>query len=251
LWSVLVSACAFAADRPLYTIADGDARVLRGVTWYRLEAGAAVENGDVVAAGEHGEVQVELPAGETLRITGPALAHASIVAPPRGKSGATEFTLLRGWFKAAGHEKAPPIVLTLPTASVRLADGIVVVHADARLAQLFVESGHAAVVPTPVHGKPALRAMAEGDYWERAEERVPVTDDRLPAAFVAAMPVQLRDPLPSLARRFEGVPPTLTAGRSINADEAAPWLSGPTRNAFARRFAHVAAESRTPKGSSP
>jgi hypothetical protein len=251
---VLASACAFAADRPLYTIVDGDARVLRGVTWYQLQAGAAVENGDVVEAGEHAEVQLELPAGETLRINGPALAHAAAIVLPHARRPASEFTLLRGWFKAAVNEKAPPLLLTLPSASLRLADGVVVVHADTRLAQLFVESGHASAVATPSRGKPAARDMSEGDYWERTDERAPLVDDHIPRAFVAAMPVALRDPLPALARRFDGPMPALAAGRTINAAEAEPWLAGPTRNAFARRFARVgrADEAKTPRnGSSP
>ena len=44
----------------IYTVVDGDVRVLRGTLWYRLEPGARAENGDVVDAGEHAQVQLEL-----------------------------------------------------------------------------------------------------------------------------------------------------------------------------------------------
>jgi hypothetical protein len=235
----LASACTFAAERPLYTIVDGDARVLRGTTWHRLEAGAQVDSGDVVEAAERAEVQVELPAGEIVRIAGPALAHVAVLAIIRGKHLTSEFTLLRGWFKLAANEKAPALALTLPNAALALGDGVVVVHADARAAQVFVESGRASIAALPGRGRFAGRKLIEGDYWERADERAPQAGEGAPHAFVTAMPVQLRDPLPALAQRFDGPPPTLVAGRRLDAAEAAPWLAGPTRAAFVRRFGAV------------
>jgi len=252
---VLACACALAAERPLYTIVDGDARVLRGVTWHRLEAGALVEAGDVVEVGEHAEVQVELPAGPIVRIAGPGIAHVAALAAANAKRPTSELTLLRGWFKLAANEKAPPLALTLPTAALTLGDGIVVVHADARAAEVFVEAGRANIAPPPGRAKFAGRKLSEGDYWERADERAPQVSEGAPRAFVSAMPVGLRDALPALSARFEGTPPKLVAGRVINAAEAEPWLAGPTRAAFARRFAgiprHAAPETRPSKDRSP
>jgi hypothetical protein len=51
------------------------------------------------------------------------------------------------------------------------------------------------------------------------------------------MPRALRDAMPALAGRFETPPPPLAAGREVTFAEAAPWLSGASRRAFARRFA--------------
>jgi len=251
----LATACAAAAERATYTIVDGDARVLRGVTWHRLEAGAVVESGDVVEAAEHAEVQVELPAGPIVRITGPALAHVAAVAAANAKPPTSEFTLLRGWFKVAATEKAPRLALTLPTAALTVADGTVVVRGGVRAAQVFVEAGRANLAPLPGRAKFAGRELIESDYWERADERAPQMQEGAPHAFVSAMPVDLRDPLPRLASRFEGTPPKLVAGRIVSAAEAEPWLAGPTRAAFARRFAgvprHAAQETKTSKERSP
>ena len=246
----LASAGATAAERPLYTIVDGDARVLRGVTWHRLEAGAVVEAGDVVEAGEHAEVQVELPTGPIVRITGPGIAHVAALAAANAKHPVCEFTLLRGWFKLSAKEKAAPLELTLPVAALTLADGIVVVHADGRTAEVFVEAGRANIAPLSGRAKFAGRKLIEGEYWARTDERAPQAAEGAPRAFVSAMPVQLRDALPALAARFEGAPPKLVAGRIVNAAEANPWLAGPTRAAFTRRFAgiprHPAARETTP-----
>jgi hypothetical protein len=239
LGALLAMPPAHAAERALYTLADAPARVLRGITWYRLEPGASVESGDIVDVGSHGEVQIELAQGEVLRITGPALAYVAALASPAGAHHINEFTLLRGWFKVSDTPKGAPIVLTLPNAGVRVTDAIAVVHADAGRSELFVERGAATVTASAMHGKAAVHETPEGEYWAREATRVPGTEDRAPRAFVSAMPAQLRDPLPILARHFEGAAPALDAGRTITADEAEPWLTGTTKNALARRLSRA------------
>ena len=112
---LLLALCAFtacAADRGIYTVVDGDARVLRKTTWYRLEPGARAEEGDVIDVGEHEQVQIELPHGTAFSIIGPALVHAAALPGDDAKPGAaTELTLLRGWYKASNTAKAPPLRL--------------------------------------------------------------------------------------------------------------------------------------------
>ena len=110
-------------------------------TWYRLEPGTRAENGDVIDAGERAYVQAELSGGATLGIVGPALAHMAALPLATDKAGAAELALVRGWFKVADGAKARPLLLRLPTAALRLADGVVVVHDDAAQAELFVERG--------------------------------------------------------------------------------------------------------------
>ena len=67
----LGAAVAQAAERGIYTLVDGDARVLRGATWYALVPGARAEEGDVVDAGERAAVQLEFAQGGALNIAGP------------------------------------------------------------------------------------------------------------------------------------------------------------------------------------
>ena len=92
LWAVAASA----ADRAIYTVVDGDARVLRKTTWYRLEAGAGAENGDIVEAGPQQQVQLEFPRGGTISINGPALVYVADLAAEGAKPGTPRaMTLLR------------------------------------------------------------------------------------------------------------------------------------------------------------
>jgi hypothetical protein len=232
----LGAALAHAADRGIYTVVDGDARVLRETTWYRLEAGARAENGDIVDAAERAYVQAELSGGGTLGIVGPALAYMAALPFAGDKAGMAELTLLRGWFKAAAADKARPLLLHLPTAAVGIADGIVVIHDDPALAELFVERGRARVVTPVARGKESAREASAGELWRRVGDRAFVTDDRPSPAFVTAMPRALRDALPSLASHFPTAPASLAPGREITFAECEPWLSGPARRVLVRRF---------------
>ena len=240
LWATTASAI----ERGIYTVVDGDVRVLRKTTWYRLEAGARAESGDVIDAGERAQAQLELPHGGTLSVMGPALVDVAEPGSGDGKpAAAPEVTLLRGWFKASNTPKAPPLRLALPSSALRIAGGIVVVHCDAAQSEFFVESGSVSLITPAARGKEVAREAREGEFWHRTGDRAFATDDHPSAAFIAAMPRALRDPLPSLASRFEAAPATLTAGREITFAEAEPWLSGATRKAFARRFASRLADS--------
>ena len=237
---LLLALCAYtacAAERGIYTVVDGEARVLRKTTWYPLEPGARAEEGDVIDVGEHQQVQLELMHGTTLSIVGPALVHAAALPAADTKPGAaSELTLLRGWYKASNTSKAQPLRLTLQAAALALADGIVVVRGDPAHTEFFVERGRVSLVTPVARGKELSREAGEGEFWHRTGDRVFETDDRPSSAFIAAMPVALRDALPRLADRFD-TPPTLHAGREVTFAEAEPWLSGGSRRAFARRFA--------------
>ena len=234
LWAT--AACA--VERGIYTVVDGDVRVLRKTTWYRLEAGARAESGDVIDAGERAQAQLELAHGGTLSIMGPALVQAAELPSDDGKSAAAaELTLLRGWFKASNAPRAPPLRLALPSSALRVGEGIAVIHCDAAQSEFFVESGRVTLTTPAARGREVAREAREGEFWHRTGDRAFEADDHPPSAFIAAMPRALRDRLPSLASRFEAAPGPLTAGREVTFAEAEPWLTGATRKAFARRFA--------------
>src|SRR5882724_13239348 len=92
----LAAAPAGAADAGIVTIADGNARVLRGSVWYKLAAGAPFQDGDVVDAGERTTVQIELPAAGTLNLVGPGALYASAVPQAASNRDGGEFGLDRG-----------------------------------------------------------------------------------------------------------------------------------------------------------
>ena len=234
----LGAAIAQAAERGIYTLVDGDARVLRGATWYTLAPGVRAEEGDVVDVGERAQAQLEFAQGGALNMQGPALAYAIALPAAGDKAGApVEIALERGWFKAAAVARARALRLRLPNATVDLDGAIAVVHGDAALAEVFLERGGARIGIPVVRGKEAApRDAKEGEFWRRAGDRAFTADERAPAEFVAAMPRDLREALPALAGRHAGPAPSLVAAQPITFDEARPWLAGPMRRIFARRF---------------
>ena len=106
---------------------------------------------------------------------------------------------------------------------------------DSRRAELFVESGTASVAFP--RGKDAPRDAAAGEFVSRIDDRATTVANRVPAAFLAAMPRAFRDPLPALAGRFAVAPEALVKGREISLAEADPWLAGANRRTFVKRFA--------------
>jgi hypothetical protein len=223
-------ALAHAADAGVYTIVESDVRVMRATTWYRLAAGARVQDGDIIELGERAQLQLEIEGGIRVNLQGPALAHATVV-PAAG----VELTVQRAWLKAVASGKRP-LRLRLPNAIVDVADGIVVARADAGEAALFVEAGTMRVTtPAPRGKEPPPRAAGAGEFVARQGDRALLPASRPPAAFVTAMPVQFRDQLPAFADRYREAP-TLAAGSEVTLAEAEPWLAGPARRAFVRRF---------------
>jgi hypothetical protein len=234
----LAAAVAHAADRGVYTVVDGEVRVLRGTTWYRLEAGARAENGDIVDAGDRAQVQLELSRGGIVSMIGPAVLHAVALPFANARPGTPgELSLLRGWVKAAVAAKSGPLQLRAPTAEVTVDDGIVVVHGDAADVELFIERGRARLGIPAVRGKGAVLDAGAGEFWRRTGDRAFANDERPPPAFIHAMPREFRDALPSLEGHFPPPGPALAAGRQVSFAEAEPWLSGSSRRVFARRFA--------------
>jgi len=223
-----------AMDSGIYTIVDGDVRVLRGATWFRLVPGTRLLEGDVIDVGEQGQAQLELTQGATLNAQGPASMHAASIAMPDGRPAAVaEIVVARGWLKATAP-KGRPLRVKTAMLTVTVTDAVVVASCDARRTELFVESGTTSVALP--RGKDAPRDATVGEFVTRADDRAPVVANRAPAAFLTAMPRPFRDALPSLAGRFAVAPEAPVKGREISLAEADPWLAGANRKSFVKRF---------------
>jgi hypothetical protein len=232
----LATTCACAADAGIYTIVDGDVRVLRGTLWFRLAPGARAQEGDIIDASEHAQVQLETSGGAAVNMQGAAPVYlAALPAVDDKAQDATEMIVQRGWFKVSAPGKRP-LRLRLPALTVELADAIVVLHGDAGAVELFVESGTTKASVPVVRGKPAPpRDVKTGEFLSRAGDRAPLTAGRAPQAFLSAMPREFRDALPVLTAHFPRAP-ELVAGREVTLAEAEPWLSGANRRVFVKRF---------------
>jgi hypothetical protein len=235
---LLASALCYGADVGVVTILDGNARVLRGVSWYKLVEGARVQDGDLIDAAERAQVQVELVAGPIVNFAGPAELFATGAGSREGKQPApAEMYLRQGWLKLA--VKAPDVALRVrsPAGTIVASDAIAVMHAEGEAVETFVETGTAKLIEPGKSGTDgSAHEVKGGDFAIRATDRPFATAGAAPQKFVAAMPRHFRDPLPARAAQYRVARVQLVADRPINYAEAEPWLAGPYRRAFLKRF---------------
>ncbi|HEY5310614.1 MAG TPA: hypothetical protein VIK97_19010 [Casimicrobiaceae bacterium] len=238
IWLALSMAPAEAADAGTVTIVEGRARVLRDLTWYKLAPGARIREGDIIEAIDAAQVQTELATGGSLNLGGPGALYAAALPLAGDKpAGPLEFALPAGWLKLAANAAPAGIRVQSGPAMVSVVEAIVVFHAQTDAIGFFVESGGAKLVETGPAGKGAAPVEARaGEYWSQAADRPLRSEPRAPAAFVAAMPRQLLDPLPVLAPRYKSAKVQLVAEQEISFAEAEPWLAGPYRKVFLKRL---------------
>jgi hypothetical protein len=238
LWLCLTAAPGFAADGGIFTIVEGSSRVLRDTKWYKLVAGARFQEGDIIDAADKAQVQIELTKSGTLNLVGPATLFAAAM-PMRNDqlTGALEFALPRGWLKLAAKNADAGVRVRSPVAVLNLQDSVVVMHIEPNSMEMFVESGAVKITESGAGGRDgATHDAKSGEYWARSADRPLSTERRAPSPFVAAMPHHLIDPLPSIAVRYKDVRVQLVPDRDITYAEAAPWLNGPYRKSFLKRF---------------
>ena len=228
---MLVSGAATAAPEVgVVTLVEGEIRLLRGATWYKPVAGARVEEGDIVEALDRGQAQLEFTAGTAVNLVG----AGSLYLTP-AKSGPPVLALPNGWLKVAA--KAPGVRVHTALFDVVTADGILVVHAQALVAEFFVEAGSVKSFELLASGGDgAVRDAQRGEYWTKSATGAFTTVPRAPRTFVDAMPRHFADALPALAARIKSKP-ALVVDHEITYAEAEPWLAGRDRAVFERRFA--------------
>jgi hypothetical protein len=235
-WLALPVGSAQAADAGIATIVDGHARLLRDTTWYKVVPGARIRQGDIVEAVDAAQVQVELGAGGTFYVGGPATLYAASLPIAGDKlTGGIVLDVASGWLKLAAKATTGARV-QFPGGQLEMTEAIVVVHVTPESSEFFMESGAAKVTPLDAGGKPGpVMDATAGEYRGRSGERPFRVERHAPQPFVAAMPRPLQDPLPSLASRYKN-PPALVAEREITYAEAEPWLTGPYRRTFLKQF---------------
>jgi hypothetical protein len=226
------------ADWGVVTILDGNARVLRGVNWNRLTEGARLQDGDVIDAADRAQVQIEMAAGPIVSVVGPAELFAAAAGSREGKQPApAEMYLTRGWLKLAVKPGGIALHVRSPVGTIATGDGVAVMHAVPEALETFVERGNVRLVePGKAAGEGAAHDLKGGEFAIRASDRPFATAGAAPQPFVAAMPRQFRDPLPSRAQLYQVARVQLVADRPISYTEAEPWLTGPYRRTFLKRL---------------
>jgi len=230
----LVLTSASAAEIGVATIVDGNVRTLRGASWYKLVAGASIEEGDIVEVADRGQAQIELPGGTLVNLAR-GTSYVVPAAPKASPAGPPALVVPSGWVKAV--VKAPGLRIRTTTSEVVVATGNIVVHADAPRLEAFVEAGRARLVALNANGSEAsVHEGKQDEFWSTSASGAFVPSTRPPKPFIDAMPRHFLDPLPALAGKFK-TRVALVRDRDVSYAEAQPWLAGRDRAVFERRFA--------------
>jgi len=231
-FALLGAAFGAVAETGAITLVEGNARLLRGATWYKVAQGARVEEADIVEVPDRAQLQIEFTAGSIADLVGAGRAY---LTPGAAKNAPIVFAMPEGWLKFVA--KPPGLRLRTAFVDVIVADGILVAHVSGPAVDLFVESGAGRLVeltPTGAEGK--ARDIRAGEYWSRSATGAVATASRAPKAFVEAMPRHFVDPLPTLAAKVKSKP-ALVVDHEVTYAEAEPWLGSRDRAVFERRFA--------------
>ena len=234
--AVLFVAASAAAETGVVTLVEGNARLLRGATWYKLVAGTRVEEADIIEAQDRAQAQIELTAGSRTNLVGAGKIYlVPAAAKVAAKAAPTVVAMPAGWLKLAA--KAPGVRIRTAPFDLVVGDGVLVVHANGPAVEFFVESGSAKLIELTANGTDgAARDVKSGEFDSRSATGAFVTGQRVPKAFIDTMPRHFADALPTLADRIK-VKPSLVVDHEITYAEAEPWLATRDRAVFEKRFA--------------
>jgi len=173
-----------------------------------------------------------------VNFAGPADVFAVSAGSREGKQPApTEMYLTNGWLKLAVKAPGAALRVRSPAGTIVASDAITVMHAEAEVIEAFLERGSARLIEPGKSGTDGTaHEVKGGDFAIRATDRPFATAGAAPQKFVAAMPRHFRDPLPARAAQYQVARVQLVADRPISYAEAEPWLTGPYRRVFVKRF---------------
>ena len=230
----LIAVPCFGAETATVTLLFGQPKLLRGTTWFNLKEGVRLRDGDVIDLPASGQLQLEFTDTGAVSVIGPgALYIIAASAHDAKQAGSAEFQLTRGWLKFDTKPPGPRLRVRTALGTIAASDAAAVVHAGDGF-EAFVETGTAKLSDV---GKLELTGgeIKAGGFASRSAGKPLSAERRPPAAFVGALPRDFMDPLPVRADRFSARVEPVADHESTFA-EAQPWLNGPYRASFLKRF---------------
>ncbi|HWZ71730.1 MAG TPA: hypothetical protein VN326_09675 [Casimicrobiaceae bacterium] len=232
----LVALPCLGADIGMVTLVDGKPKVLRGTAWFGLSEGVRVRDGDTLDVPDKGQLQLELTDGGAISVVGPgALYAASLTARDAKQAALAELFLTRGWLKLDTKPPGERVRIRTPLSTVTASDATAVMHVTGDAIEMFVETGSVKMTDATKPDASGTETKA-GGYAARAAGKPVESAARAPSAFVATMPRDFMDPLPKRASKFASARADPAPDRDATFPEAQPWLTGPYRAAFMKRF---------------
>jgi hypothetical protein len=207
------------------TVADGEpVTIIRGDRLMTGSKGVTLQAGDFVETPRGNAVVVELRDGAVVAF-GPSTKVYLV-----DRADAPTLVVLRGWLKADVHGPGNPNLHRVfgPRCGVASGQGVFVLHVGDREDEVFAEAGAMTVLLPNKAGGRTERETKVNQFLVAQERGVIAVEGRPSAAFIAAMPIAFRDPLPaalSKANRFAPAEPRPT--REVDYADVQDWLTMP------------------------
>jgi hypothetical protein len=240
---LLLAGAAWADNRPLLTIVDGEARVTDGTRHLEATEGQRLSPGALIDTGRRaGLVRIEWPDGQTVDL-GPdthlMLSPAAVAPNPKA------VYLLSGWAKLSSGATQPVGGLVTPGADLSGFKGVAVVLVAPGESLVFAESGALQMRERGGAKAGPAQALKAGEAYLRAGSSAPSVTQRPPPELLKRIPRGFRDTLPLLAPKFKDKDVNAPPLPLPSYTELAPWLTAevPLRREFPRRFAARAQEA--------
>jgi len=232
----LVAAPCLGADVGMITLVDGKPKLLRGTAWFSLSEGVRIRDGDTLDLPDKSQLQLELIDGGAVSVIGPAALYAVSLTPRDAKQAAmAELFLTRGWLKLDTKPPGARLRIRTPLSTVTASDAAAVMHLTGDAVEAFVETGAVRMADAAKPDGSGSETKA-GGFAARAAGKPIDSAARAPSTFVAAMPRDFMDPLPMRASKFSNARADPAPDRDATFTEVQPWLTGPYRAAFMKRF---------------
>jgi hypothetical protein len=220
---LLVASAAAAEPVGVVTILEGDAITIRGLSEFALAEGVRVLSNDLVETGKSTFLRVEFNDGAIVDL-GPA-TRVQMNRPTLRRSDRPSLYLLSGWLKISASRlgAGTKALVASPQFDAVSLDGDSVEQAQSGASAVFAENGPVRLLDHR-RGTPVPIQLKSGDFVSLRSDEPPKVSGRPEPGFVAALPRQFQDSLPSRIARFKGrdVPAKLAGAFTYAQVEA--WL---------------------------
>lgn len=218
------------------TVVQDPATLLRSAGRFSLAEGVRLQAGDAVEVGDNGLVQMGFADGARLSLGPQSRVYLAVL--PEGGNGALDrgarvpavwhLYLLHGWAKLAQARPAAPLRLAAPLFELTAGDAIAVLNVQRAEASLFVEKGELRIAEALAKASaPGAITLRAGQFYARKADHKGVIQPRPAPAFVAAMPAQYQDNLPTRLPDFQDREVAPRRLGDLAYADVEPWLKGP------------------------
>jgi hypothetical protein len=185
------------------TILEGEATSIRGLSQFALAEGVHLLSNELIETGKSSFLRIEFSDGAIVDL-GPA-TRVQVNRPSLRKYDRPTLYLLSGWMKLSAGKLASGVKASIaaPQFDAMGLDGDSVEQVQSGTSALFAETGPMRVLD---HSRGASNPiqLKSGDFLALRSDEAPKISARPAHDFIAGLPRQFEDPLPSRLARFSG-----------------------------------------------